>query len=196
MPISPVDKIHIYQKFHIDRSLLAESFAKLIVRPEPLNLEEGKKLELDTTLQISRARELSRGSNSGTKSSPIQVNDSDLRSVIRDAFDFEEEPPFDFLVGVLFFFFQFYEDLTDVFCRHFDNGHRINRSRHRRCHHIPPPSTRVDAKTRGEQLRRKLARRCATMSLRRVPLGRVFVFCGIMVYTIVATRISCVICFS
>jgi hypothetical protein len=98
MPMSPVERIHIYQTFHIDRSLLAESFAKLTVRPEPIKLEEAQKLGLDTTLQISQARERSRGSN------PIQVNDSDLRSVIQDAFGLEEEPFFDFLVDDFFSF--------------------------------------------------------------------------------------------
>lgn len=97
MPISPVDKIHIYQKFHIDRSLLAESFAELTVRPEPLKLEEAQKLGIDTMQQIGAAREYSRGS--GTMSSPIQVNNSELRSVIQGAFGLEDEPFFDFLVG-------------------------------------------------------------------------------------------------
>jgi hypothetical protein len=97
MSITPVEKIHIYQAFNINRSLLAESFAKLTVRPEPLKLEEAQKLGLDTTLQLTQARELSRGSS--TKPSPIQVDDSELRSVIQDAFGLEEEPFFDFLVG-------------------------------------------------------------------------------------------------
>jgi hypothetical protein len=118
--MSPVEKIHVYQTFHIDRSLLVESFGKLTVRPEPIKLEEAQKLGLDTTMQITQARELSRGSSSGTKPSPIQVNDSELRSVIQDAFGLEEEPFMDFLVGD---FFPFYENLTDVFCCHFNDGH-------------------------------------------------------------------------
>ena len=98
LPIPPVEKIHIYQTYHIDRSLLAESFAKLTIRPELIKPEEAEKLGLDTTLQITQARELSRGSN-GTKPSPIQVNDSELRSVIQDAFGLEEDSFMDFLVG-------------------------------------------------------------------------------------------------
>jgi hypothetical protein len=95
MPIPPIDKIHIYQTFHIDRSLLAESFAELTVRPEPLKTEEGEKLGVPTALQITRAREFSRGS--GTMSSPIQMNNSELRSVVQDAFGLEEELFLDFL---------------------------------------------------------------------------------------------------
>jgi hypothetical protein len=102
MPIPPIDKIHIYQTFHIDRSLLAESFAELTVRPEPLKTEEGEKLGVATAMQITRAREFSRGS--GTMPSPIQVNNSELRSVVQDAFGLEEELFLDFLVGDFFSF--------------------------------------------------------------------------------------------
>jgi hypothetical protein len=102
LSMSPVEKIHIYQAFHIDRSLLAEDFAKLTVRPELLKLEEAEKLGIETMLQISQARELSRGSSA--KPSPIQVNNSELRSVIKDAFGLEEDPFIDFLVGDFFSF--------------------------------------------------------------------------------------------
>jgi len=99
MSIPSVEKIHIYQAFRLDRSLLAESFVDLTIRPDPLNLEEAQKLGIETTLQIARARELSRGSNSGTRPSNIRLNESELRSVIQNAFDLEEEPFVDFLVG-------------------------------------------------------------------------------------------------
>ena len=101
LTIPSVEKIHIYQAFRLDRSLLAESFVDLTIRPEPLNLEEAHKLGIETTLQIARARELSRGSNSGKRPSSIHLNGSELRSVIQDAFDLEE-PFLDFLVGNLF----------------------------------------------------------------------------------------------
>lgn len=98
MSIPSVEKIHIYQAFRLDRSLLAESFVDLTTRPDPLNLEEANKLGIETTLQIAQARERSRGSNSGTKSASIQLNGSELRSVIQSAFDLEV--PFeDFFVG-------------------------------------------------------------------------------------------------
>jgi hypothetical protein len=86
LPISPVEKINIYQACHLDRSLLADSFEELTLRPEPLTLEDGNKLGMETTIQIARARELTRGSNHNTKLSIIQMNDSELRSVIQDVF--------------------------------------------------------------------------------------------------------------
>jgi hypothetical protein len=100
LPIEPVDKIHVYQDYRLDRSLLAEAFAKLTVRPRHLSLEEGSKLGIETTLQIAQARELYRGSHSGTKPATVQLNDSDLRSVVQEAFGLGEES-LDFLVDVV-----------------------------------------------------------------------------------------------
>ena len=91
LPIAPIDKIQTYQAFHIDRTLLAESFAKLTIRPEPINLEEGRKLGIETSLQIAQAREAARGMNPNR-----QVNDTELRSVIQNVFGLEESV--DFLV--------------------------------------------------------------------------------------------------
>lgn len=102
LPIAPVEKIRIYQAFRLDRSLLAESFAELTTRPEPLNLEEGRKLGIETTLQIAQAREISRGLNS-TKPNKPQMNDTELRSVIQNVFDLEEESV-EFLVTGFFSF--------------------------------------------------------------------------------------------
>jgi hypothetical protein len=87
----------MYQAFKLERSLLLSSFAKLIVRPDPLSLEEGQKLGLETTLQIAQARELSRATNSG-RPAAIQLHDSELRSSIREVFGLEEDA-FDFMVA-------------------------------------------------------------------------------------------------
>ena len=86
--IPPVEKIQIYQDFKIERLRLLPSFAELILRRSPLSLEEGLKVGLETALQIARARELSRGAH--TKPSAA-LNESELRSVIRDTFELEDE---------------------------------------------------------------------------------------------------------
>jgi len=86
LTISPVEKIRIFQAHHLDRSRLAESFEALTLRPEPLTVEEGHKLGMDTTIQIARARELYRGFDPNTKLSTTQVSDSKLRLVIEEVF--------------------------------------------------------------------------------------------------------------
>ena len=89
LPIPPVEKIQIYQDFKIDRSRLLTSFAELTTRHDPLSLEEGHKVGLETVLQIARARELSRGSH--TKPSAVLLQEPELRSAIRDAFGLDDD---------------------------------------------------------------------------------------------------------
>ena len=108
--IPPVEKIHIYQTFHLDRSLLVKPFEELVLRDKPIDMEEGLKLGLRTSLQLAQAREVSRS----PKLSTIQVNDSDLRSVIQDVLGIKQTIE---LIGS--YFLQFYENLTDGFCCHF-----------------------------------------------------------------------------
>ena len=99
LPIQPIEKICIYQRFRLDRTLLVKSFAKLTIRPETLTLDEGGRLGLETSLQIAQARELSRGQRSGSRSSSIQLQESEIHSVIRDVFKLEDDGFFDFGVG-------------------------------------------------------------------------------------------------
>jgi len=87
--IPPVAKIQIYQEFKIDRSRLLSSFAELTTRPNPLSLEEGHKVGLETALQIARARELSRGSHA--RPSAVQLQEPEIRSAIRDAFGLDDD---------------------------------------------------------------------------------------------------------
>jgi hypothetical protein len=90
LSIPPVEKIHIYQGSQLDRSLLLESFESLTIRPDPLNFDEAQKLGLETTLQIARARELSRGTNAGTKPAAVQLHGYELRSAISDVFALDD----------------------------------------------------------------------------------------------------------
>ena len=84
-----MEKIQIYQDFKIDRSRLVSSFAELTTRPNPLSLEEGKMVGLETALQIARARELSRGTS--TKPSAVLLHEGELRSAIRDVFKIDDD---------------------------------------------------------------------------------------------------------
>ena len=84
LPIPPVEKVCIYQKFKLERSLLLESFTRLTTRSEPVTLEEGQSLGLETSLHIAQARELYRGLHNGSKHTTI--SSLELQSVIRDVF--------------------------------------------------------------------------------------------------------------
>ncbi|KAI0251742.1 hypothetical protein BJV78DRAFT_1125694 [Lactifluus subvellereus] len=88
LDLCPVDRIHIYQRFNLDHTLLLDCYESLITRDEPIGVEEGAKLGLRTTLQISRAREMSRGSYMGgdRSLSAMQLRGPDLRLLISDIF--------------------------------------------------------------------------------------------------------------
>ncbi|KAI0300452.1 hypothetical protein B0F90DRAFT_1629573 [Multifurca ochricompacta] len=89
LDLSPVDRIHIYQLHGLDPTLLVDSFSTLTTRDEPIGLEEGGKLGLRISLQIARAREMSRGPDTGNglrSPSPVKVQGPDLQSLILDIF--------------------------------------------------------------------------------------------------------------
>lgn len=93
LSIPPVEKIQLYQDFKIDPNLLHASYAALTIRPEPLDIEEGKKLELSTSLKIAQARELARAPGGTTDllgSVTPQLEESDVLSVIRNVFELQE----------------------------------------------------------------------------------------------------------
>jgi hypothetical protein len=85
-----VDRISVYHKFDVDRNLLIPRYAALCAREDPISLEEGMKLGLETALMIARIRELSRASpaKDGARSpsaSPIQG--PEMQTLVRQMFD-------------------------------------------------------------------------------------------------------------
>ncbi|KAI0001071.1 hypothetical protein BJV77DRAFT_259426 [Russula vinacea] len=90
LPLSAVDRIHIYQRYKLDETLLIDSFEELTTRSDSIGVEEGIKLGLRTSLQIAQAREMSRGPDTGgglRSPSVVQVNGEDLRGLISHIFD-------------------------------------------------------------------------------------------------------------
>ena len=51
-----VKRIKLYHETDVDRNLLVPRYAALIERDEPLTLEEGMDLGMETTLQIAKGR--------------------------------------------------------------------------------------------------------------------------------------------
>ena len=85
LDLSPVDRIHIYQKHGLDDALLLDSYESLTTRDEPIGMDEGVKLGLRTSLQIAQAREMSRGPDTGgglRSPSAVQLKGPDLRTLI------------------------------------------------------------------------------------------------------------------
>lgn len=86
LEIPPLKKIIMYHSYAVDRDLLQAAYIALTVRPEPITIEEGRELGLETALQIARARELARASGGKKSSSPINLAPTELDVLIRDLF--------------------------------------------------------------------------------------------------------------
>lgn len=86
LEIPPLQKIIMYHSYAVDRDLLQDAYTALVVRADPITIEEGYELGLETALQLARARELARASTSGGKKSPVNLADPELEALIRDLF--------------------------------------------------------------------------------------------------------------
>jgi hypothetical protein len=86
LEIPPLQKIIMYHSYAVDRNLLQEAYTALTVRAEPIAIEEGRELGLETALQLARAREFARAASSGGKKSLVNLADPELEALIRDLF--------------------------------------------------------------------------------------------------------------
>ncbi|KAH9966274.1 hypothetical protein BJV74DRAFT_785522 [Russula compacta] len=91
LEIPPLQKIVIYHSYVIDRRLLRSAYAAFASRDEPITIEEGQKLGLETSLQLAHARELARvpataGKRSKDARSPAKVTGAELDELIRELF--------------------------------------------------------------------------------------------------------------
>lgn len=91
LEIPALQKIIIYQTHAIDRNLLHDAYTTLATRDEPITIEEGRALGLETALQLARAREIARapvfsGKKSGVPRSPVNLASVELDALIQDLF--------------------------------------------------------------------------------------------------------------
>ena len=89
LPIPPLQKIVLYQKYEINRSLLKPALTALTIRDEILTIEEGREMGLETALDLAKAREIARARKSGNPRSPVNLVGVELDVVIKDVFNLE-----------------------------------------------------------------------------------------------------------
>ena len=91
LEMHPIERIYIYHRYHIDRTYLITSYATICTRPETLNLTEGRKLGLETALQVAEARERIRAAaseKSGARSPTFaDFHPEDVDTIIREVFE-------------------------------------------------------------------------------------------------------------
>jgi hypothetical protein len=85
--IPALQKIALYQTYGVDRNLLQAAFTALTVRDEPIAVEEGRELGLETALQITLARETARAPRRvGNPRSPVNIAGAELDAIINSIF--------------------------------------------------------------------------------------------------------------
>lgn len=90
LEIDPVEKIAIYDKYGIDRSLLLREYKRLCTREGQMSTEEGEKVKLPTVLGIYQARErairsaVAMGRRNPT---PADADEEELENILIDIFN-------------------------------------------------------------------------------------------------------------
>lgn len=90
--ILPLPKIVLYQTYSIDRNLLKHSLTALTLRDEPITVEEGRGIGLETAMDLAKAREIARApvfKKSGNPRSPVNLAGVELDAVIKDIFNLQ-----------------------------------------------------------------------------------------------------------
>lgn len=96
-----LEKIILYHTHDIDRKYLQAAYTELAVRDDPITIEEGHLLGLETALRLAHAREVARapvfgGKKPGNPRSPINLAGSELDALISRLFNLsiaEQRPP-------------------------------------------------------------------------------------------------------
>jgi hypothetical protein len=92
LSIAPLEKIVLYQKYAVNRDLLQPAFIALTTRDEPITIEEGREIGLETALQLAEAREVARtpvftSKKSGNPRSPVNLAGIELDRLTQRVFD-------------------------------------------------------------------------------------------------------------
>ncbi|KAN0130694.1 hypothetical protein V8E53_011369 [Lactarius tabidus] len=88
LQIEPVDKIELYQRFNLNPNLLKSSFVEITMRPDPLTIEEGQRLEISTSMRLARARERARDPGLA-----IRLQPSEVQLVVEEVFGLQGSTP-------------------------------------------------------------------------------------------------------
>ncbi|OAX41826.1 hypothetical protein K503DRAFT_780367 [Rhizopogon vinicolor AM-OR11-026] len=102
LEIDPVEKVTIYDKYGIDRSLLLREYKRLCTREGQMSTEEGEKVKLPTVLGIYQARERAIRSAAGKEHrnpTPADADEEELEKILIDIFNLNICPSVGLLDG-------------------------------------------------------------------------------------------------
>ncbi|EKM53623.1 uncharacterized protein PHACADRAFT_99476, partial [Phanerochaete carnosa HHB-10118-sp] len=86
--LDPIRKIELYQAYDVDKRLLIPAYTALVNRAEPLTLDDGRRLTLETALLIATARECARGKLEAGRHTPVSatVKPDAMVDIIKEVF--------------------------------------------------------------------------------------------------------------
>jgi len=91
LDIEPIERVFIYHQYNIDRAYLITSYAAICTRSVPLNIYEGRRLGLETSLKIAEGRERIRAvasEKSGARSPTFaDFAPNDVDAIIKEVFE-------------------------------------------------------------------------------------------------------------
>jgi len=87
-----LDKIILYHAHDIDRNLLQAAYGALTVRDDPITVDEGYLLGMETAIRLTHARETARapvfsGKRAGTARSSVNISGPELDTLINQLFN-------------------------------------------------------------------------------------------------------------
>lgn len=90
--VSAFQKIVLYQTYEVDRNCLQAAYTALTVRDDPITIDEGRELGIETVVQLARAREMARapilsGRRVGNPRFPVNLVGAELQALINDVFE-------------------------------------------------------------------------------------------------------------
>lgn len=89
--IPALQKVALYQKYEVDRNLLQAAYTALTVRDEPITVEEGRELGLETALLVAQARETARAPRRAR--SQVSLAGAELDALINNIFTLSSSDP-------------------------------------------------------------------------------------------------------
>ncbi|KAG1741724.1 hypothetical protein EDB19DRAFT_709925 [Suillus lakei] len=93
LDIEPAEKIAMYNRYNIDKSLLLPEYKFLCKRASQMSIEEGEQLELHTVLRIHEAREraISSAAERGCCfPTSADADDKELEKILTDVFNLND----------------------------------------------------------------------------------------------------------
>ncbi|KAG1767080.1 hypothetical protein EDD22DRAFT_876370 [Suillus occidentalis] len=98
LKIDPIEKIIIYNKYEIDRSLLLPEYKHLCTREGQMSIEEGEKVGMLTVLAIHQARDRAyksavakRRQRTTSADADVVIDEEELEQILRDVFNLNRD---------------------------------------------------------------------------------------------------------